>query len=628
MLQMDVAGQLGSAPVGSTPVGSTNVLFTPVGSTPVVSTDIPASLLANIPLADINPLNAVVTCNPPTFDCAGKTLGDAYRAGAILSTAKFSDLAGAMAANHITINDLVVAIVSANDGATGFPWEQLPIQGLQPYSHPQSQVTYTATTDVDCSAVSEFTLTARLPAGFFPVGGSAQVKVGSIVQTGVPFEVLGADAQDAQTLNAYRWTADCPSEDSSVETATLTFKAWVGLTLGTFKTTVDAATESTSISTTGAPVTVKQNLEAQDPSSATSIDPDTLVAGHIAFGGEQAFYKVPLDNLAPGTRVSAFLNVPGDADLDLTMSAPATPSLFSSPVGSTPVGSTPIEDSAVGFSTTGQALPPDTLQDVPVGSTPVGSTPVGSTPVGSTSANRGPGVNEAGAIITTAGETGYATIGVSGYNGAASNQPFVLRVQETAPPPLPACPKRTFPNGPPSSFAAGALPNSLSTSTKTLFIVDKQRLLATYPTASVNSLLTALGTLAARSEVGGSILYIDGNAAVRSAYSAWDAVNGPCSTSLRNNVVKAINDVVAGYRANHGLPNLHYIVLVGSDEAGPPMANAQDPVLLSPEENDAADLEFTTSNGTQGNALYASAAQNQILSDGAYGAFTNIQWLG
>ena len=57
------------------------------------------------------------------------------------------------------------------------------------------------------------------------------------------------------------------------------------------------------------------------------------------------------------------------------------------------------------------------------------------------------------------------------------------------------------------------------------------------------------------------------------------------------------------------------------------MANTSDPVLLSPEENDASDLAFTTNGLTKGNALYASAAQNNILTDGAYGAFTNIPWL-
>jgi hypothetical protein len=625
VLQMDVADQLGSAPVGSTPVGSTLLSLpvgsTPVGSTPVGSTDVSASLLANIPLSDITThdgdLSSVVNCTG-SFDCTGKTLGDAYRASAILPTATFFDIKGALAANGITVNDLLVAII----GAAGFQWEQLSIQGLQPYSATKPTVHYTISTQVDCSQAAEFTLTAGLPKGFFPVNGTAQATVGNSTQPAGDPVVEGADATEAQKLNAYRWTLDCPAGDIGTDTATLAFNSWVGLTLGTFSTHVTAAANAVSISTTGAPVTVHQNPEASDPSTATEIHSDTLVAGHIAFSGEQAFYKVKLDGLPRGTKISAFLNVPSGADLDLTISAPAAPSFFSTPVGSTPVGSTPIEDSNVGFSSSGLALPPDTLEDVPVGSTPVGSTPVGSTPVGSTSANRGAGVNEAGAIITT-GQGGFATIGISGYNGATSNQPYVLRVQETPPPALPNCPARTFP------FAAsgpGTLSSSLPASTKTLFIVDKQRLTALYGSAAVTTLLNSLNTLAGRSEVSGTVLFVDGNAGVRSAYSAWDAT--PCDTTARNNVVRAINDVVASYRnSSTGLPNLHYMVIVGSDEATP-MADAPDPVLLSPEENEAADLAFTTNGLTKGNALYASAAQNYILTDGAYGAFTNIPWLG
>jgi Tol biopolymer transport system component len=627
VLQMDVAGQLGSAPVGSTPVGSTAffsapVGSTPVGSTPVGSTDLRASLLANIPLSDIDRLDgdlaAVVDCT--RVNCSTGTLGAAQTANAILPNVTFSAIKNAMAANNITINDLVVAII----GAAGFPWEALPIQGLQPYSATPSKVTYTIGDNVDCSLAPEHTITAHLPDGFFPVAGSAQFSVGNNpLQSAGPPTVLGIDAGAAAKLNKYEWTVDCPAGDTSLEAVTLKFDAWVGLTLGTFKTNVVAATAIASLNATGAPVTVHQNPETSDPSTATEIQPDALVAGHIAFSGEQAFYKVKLDGLPTGTRISAFLNVPDNADLDLTMSAPATPSFFTTPVGSTPVGSTPIEDSAAGFGSSGLALPPDTLDDVPVGSTPVGSTPVGSTPVGSTSANREDGTNEDAGIIT-AGQSGYVTIGVSGYNGASSNKPFVLRVQETPPPPLPNCPARNLPI---SAANQGVLPSSLPTSTKTLFLVNKERLIATYGSAAVTPLLNSLNTLAARSEVSGSVLFVDGDQGVRNAYSAWDLK--PCDTNARNNVVRSINDVVASYRNSaNGLPNLHYIVLVGSDEAGPPMANAPDPVLLSPEENEANDLAFTTNGLTQANATYASAAQNNILTDGAYGAFTNIPWLG
>ena len=101
------------------------------------------------------------------------------------------------------------------------------------------------------------------------------------------------------------------------------------------------------------------------------------------------------------------------------------------------------------------------------------------------------------------------------------------------------------------------MPASLPTSTKSIFIVNKQRLAAMYGSAGVTSLLSTLNTLAARSEVGGAVLAVDGSAAVRSAYAAWDA--SPCDVSLANTVVRSINDVVASYRNSPaGLPNLHY----------------------------------------------------------------------
>ena len=46
-----------------------------------------------------------------------------------------------------------------------------------------------------------------------------------------------------------------------------------------------------------------------------------------------------------------------------------------------------------------------------------------------------------------------------------------------------------------------------------------------------------------RPEVAGALLEVDGNAAVRAAYTAWDA--SPCNTEAANAVVRAINDVVA-----------------------------------------------------------------------------------
>jgi hypothetical protein len=653
VLQMDIADRLGSAPVGSTPVGSTPVGSTPVGSTPVGSTAITASRLALVRLSDAHATvggvtygpDSVATCDTTQSTCA--TLGDAFKNNALVPGLTFSAPALAAAMNAlpcpddptsacpITINDILVAVL----GAAGFPWESLPVQGLQPYSLTQPHVSYTLQAMVDCSVLTDFSFAVRLPDGFFPVGDSAKLKLGDGTPTPAgPPEVLQSTtisvdstavlttAASVGRLNAYQWDLPCGTTDSLVP-AVLTFDSYVGLRLGTFGT--DAAVRAGNFVLPGpddppanVDVTVHQNGEPanDDRSKALTVNPDTLVVGHLFSSGDQDFYNVKLDGLPRGTKISVFLKVPSNSDFDLTVSRPATQSFFSSPVGSTPVGSTPIEDTGVGFASSTTAVPPETLQDIPVGSTPVGSTPVGSTPVGSTSTNRG-AANEAAQIITT-GEGGVATIGISGYNGAASDGSYVLRVQETPPPPLPAnCPARVIAL---KSSDQGSLPSTLPTSTKSLFLVNKQRLSAMYGSTAVGSLLKALNTLAARSEVAGTVLTVDGNAAVRNAYAAWDAK--PCDVNLANAVVRSINDVVASYR-NAGLPNLHYIVLLGSDEALP-MARTPDPVTLSPEENVAADLAFTTNGLTVGNALYTSAAQNNILTDGAYGAFSSIPWLG
>jgi hypothetical protein len=146
---------------------------------------------------------------------------------------------------------------------------------------------------------------------------------------------------------------------------------------------------------------------------------------------------------------------------------------------------------------------------------------------------------------------------------------------------------------------------------------------ALYGAADTNAMLARLGDLAARDEVRGAILEVDGSAAVRSAYVTWDS--DPCDVEAANGVVRAINDVVAGYRGS--LPDLRYVVLLGTDEALP-LARVPDRVSISPARDFETDLRFTTQNLSQGNALYASAARNYVLTDGAYGAFTRIEWLG
>ena len=112
---------------------------------------------------------------------------------------------------------------------------------------------------------------------------------------------------------------------------------------------------------------------------------------------------------------------------------------------------------------------------------------------------------------------------------------------------------------------------------------------------------------------------------MRSAYTAWDA--SPCSTSARNNVVQAINSVVAGYRANYTLcrtsTTSSWSALTRRRRW--PTRRIR---CCSRRRRTRHRAPRSRPTAERRNALYASAAQNQILTDGAYGAFTNIQWLG
>ncbi len=163
----------------------------------------------------------------------------------------------------------------------------------------------------------------------------------------------------------------------------------------------------------------------------------------------------------------------------------------------------------------------------------------------------------------TDGTGGVATIGISGYNGASSSDALRPADQGDAAAAGPGqLPGRAISVSPANR---GTLPGSLPTTTKSLFIVNKQRLLAMYDAASVNNLLSALNTLAARPEVAAPVLR---STATRPCSPRTPpGMQAPCNSARANTVVRSINDVVAGYRNSvNGLPNLHYIVLTGSDE--------------------------------------------------------------
>jgi hypothetical protein len=620
-----VAGQLGSTPAGSIPAGSIPYGSIPAGSIPAGS--IPAGSIAlgmtrlgAVLISELPPTNLAdfVNCSG-AFVCTAKTLGQADDAGAINPGLTIAQLFAALPANHPALETTLDQLIAAMLPFSNYPWEEIAVTGLQDVAD-TAPLHYHVDFELNCSLAQTFDITVNLPGGFFPVLGSTtfQYAGGGAVAGKNPTANDGGDY-----VFKPDGTTPCPTPNA-VRHVRMNFNAYAGLTLGDHASdaTVTTATQTETVNDK-APVLVLQNHEANDdPLTSPVIAQDTLVVGHVADGSDREYFRIPFGNLPRHSKLVAYLNVPDGADFDLVVHKQFSPSLQSSPAGSIPAGSIPVEDSGVSVDNTGNDLPPETLADIPAGSIPAGSIPAGSIPAGSISANRG-AATEAAQIVKR-DEQGEAIVSISGFNGSHSGKPYVLRLQVVDPPPLPACPDVTGL----ATATPGTLPaaSTLPAGTKTLFLINRQRLVGLYNEDDVDALLDAgspLRTVAARPEVSGAVIAVDGDADVRAAYTAWD--DNSCSVDAANQVVREINDVIATYRAE--LPQLRHIVVLGSDEAIP-MYRQDDLTSLSPELDEASDLAFTTNDLTAGNALYASAAQNTVLTDGAYGAFTQLTWLG
>ena len=359
VLQADVEGHLGSAPVGSIPVGSIPVGSIPVGSISIAATDVAASRLAAVQLADVTgDLASIVSCSLAVCP----TLGDAYAKNAIQPTVTFL--------NPQVRNGIRERAHHGQRHPLGDPRQgrrDRAAVGEPRRAGPAAVLRSAPARDLHGKRQCRLRLRGRVrvldqaPRRLLPDRHECDGDDGAgAPQNAGTASVEGSDAVSAHKLNTYTWDLSCGEGDTGTKTATLKFDAFVGLKVGTFKTSVVAKADSFSIATDGgvAPVTVLQNGEpANDtPDSAQAIGSDTLVVGHIPVSGDQDFYNINLDGLPRGSQIAVFLNTPSGTDLDLTVSKPARQSFFSTPVGSIPVGSIPIEDSGVGF--TNGALPP------------------------------------------------------------------------------------------------------------------------------------------------------------------------------------------------------------------------------------------------------------------------------
>src|SRR5207253_929985 len=322
---------------------------------------------------------------------------DASAAGAIKSGVTLSQLFTALQLPYdtttVTIDQLAQAMLPLSD----YPWEQIKVQGLQDVAGTQQNVHYHVDFDLVCSVATSFSVHATLPQGFFPVAGSSTFSYAG----GVPVPAAEPSGPPGDPVWSMAPPGPCVS-GGATQHVRLNFQSYAGLTLGTQRSNVDVtANDGVYSAPDQAPVLVTQNWEPNDAQdSAQTIDKNTLIVGHIATASDADFFRFPLDNLAPGTKVTAYLKVPGDGtDLDLVMNKPAPSGVQSSAQGSIAVGSIPIEDTTPGVNNSQGALQPDSAADLAAGSIAQGSIAQGSIAQGSISANRG-AVNEVAQIVT------------------------------------------------------------------------------------------------------------------------------------------------------------------------------------------------------------------------------------
>ncbi len=379
-----------------------------------------------------------------------------------------------------------------------------------------------------------------------------------------------------------------PSVDYRID-----FALFAGVDLGSSQTIAEVSVAGvTEFATSSLTVTEAFEPGNNTPGGAVSIVPDTLYLSHISSATDTDFYRLTVPN--PDTRVSVILsNLP--ADYDLVVYGPEAPPIV--PSSGDAVETVPDPDFDVNPSN--DVTQPAPLDDIP--------TDVPGFEIYGVSYNRDTRDDQVDILAADAGDylvqiTKGSTLGTE----ADQVQPYALRVATTAGSSLPCQPL---------SLSTGATGTStpIDASTNTLFLFNQQRFAAIHGAAAAQDVAEGLADLQAAVNadsddgVDAAILAVDSVGAVQSAYATWDAA--PCEIGNINGVVGAIAAEIDSIRATN---DLDHIMIVGGDDVIP-FGRVTDATSIANEQG------YTSSLGGQNNALRASMAAGQVLTDDPYG---------
>ena len=641
---------INETPVNETPINELPVNQTPVNELPVneimvALTNITGSPINELPINELATPNDVFFCAaqnptaPNTVDCTTATLRDAYLANAIRPGITLGDLRDAdggppnafdgitigdlnllhdyglsirdlidsLADNTFTLGDYFLLILRSPTAQQGLAWERLNIFGssLQTIATNAPTLPYQATFDVQAgpggaSGPTSVALHVALPAGFLYVPGSSKL--------GPPGTCAGAGpiADPAENVapsgqRNLAWTVPTIVGNSYL----VCFTARPGLTLGLRAAALDATPAGgTTVGAAPAKTTVGDTHEPNDTvAAANAINTDEFFLSYLTSSDDVDYYKYdPAVKPAIGSRVTVHLSHLPD-DFDLVAYGPPVTELRPPSPTSVPLDGSVLEDDGADLTHTSDPLPAQTLDDLRLQQ---------NLPLVGVSANRN---NDPEDIVFTYEGGGPYTIQVTGYNGATSERPYMLRVS-VAPPVAPSTvDSRTV--GATLGPALGTLPAGL----KTVFVVNRQQLAGRYSDAAAGSVITALqNNLTALSNLGfpSVILSVDRFTPVQNAYAAWNATPG--DPAKANAVVRAINAVVdSEIRQKPNGAGLKYLVLVGGDQVIP-FARLGDFTAQGNESGYAS----TFANNTD---LFSALRLGNLLSDDPYGDVNPVPYL-
>ncbi|HWD08970.1 MAG TPA: hypothetical protein VHA57_07735 [Actinomycetota bacterium] len=469
--------------------------------------------------------------------------------------------------NALLVGDLLTGLLPR----ASYPWQQLDLQSapLQQSANNGGVSTYTAGIAVTGSPTT-VSLAVTVPPGFaYRPGTSA---------------LVGSPIADP-TISGSTLTWMLP--DLPVGASNLTFNASSALTLGAAQATAAV----TAIGQPPAPAagTTTVVTDAFAPGYHTPSTPSPLALGNLNLGyitqpGVDDWFSLAV---TAGQELSIELsNLP--ADYDLALYSPATTPLRNAPVQTMP----PVTDPNTLDAPSAQAAPPVAAGDVALTNQPVYAI----------SDNRGT-TNEV--INTSPLPAGTYLVEVSGYNGAASPNPYVLRADVLNAQAQPSCVASRTLSGQQPLIPMPALPANVNT----IFLADTERLASLYTTADANAILADAARAAADSADGviGAVIPVETTGTVAASYAAWDA--NRCSIAAANAVVSDIGKVVDTLRTAH--PTIRNVVILG-DDSQIPMARVPDTTTLSNERGFAQDFSGPA------NELTAAEAAGDLLTDAPY----------